>query len=237
MIRRRAGRQWYSGIIGIVMVLHGGGVLFDWYLTRRVLELLYPGREAPGFETRDMTWAAAFLIVGALLVVLAAGRLMVRRPVIRATRAGILLSIGRPLSRPIPVPWEQVQEIWAGTDDDGFGASPVLLLRIKDLDLSGSGLWGARRNGEVLSISASGWDCRPEEAADRVREADRAFALDPETGLDSGLIESGSEAVGPPGSSREEQGEMPGDEISAGMSEKEPTPEGDPASRGERVPE
>ena len=205
-VRRLHWRGWYLAAIGIVMVLHGGGVLFDWYPTVRILELLYPGREAPGFESRDMAWAATFLIVGVLLIVLTAGRMAVRRPVIRASEDGILLSVGGPFTRPVRVPWGHVSEISVGEDANEFGASPSLLLRVHDSDLVRSQPWGARWNDGVLSIPAEEWECRVGEVAEMLAEARRSYISDME---DASVVTSSATEQEPdpdraPGSEPEE---------------------------------
>ena len=183
-VRRIPWRGWYLAVVGTVMVLHGGGVLFGWYPTVRILELLYPGREAPGFESRDMAWAAAFLIVGALLIALTAGRTVVRRPVVRAGEDGILLSVGGPFARPMSVPWGHVCEISVGEVSDEFGASPSLLLRVDDPDLVRSTLWGAKWHDGVLSVPAEEWDSRVEELAETLTEAKGLHG----SGMDDGSV-------------------------------------------------
>ena len=237
-VRRLPWRRWYLAVIGIVMVLHGGGILFGWYPTVRTLELMYPGREAPGFESRDMAWAAAFLVVGALLIVVTAARVAVRRPVVRAGEAGILLSVGGPFTRPVSVPWGHVREISVGEEVNEFGASPSLLLRIDDPVLVGGSPWSARWNDGVLSVPAEEWDRRVDEVAEQLEEARESFASDVESGspLPSGESEqeanpgraTGSE---PEGSSKASEGADAGE-----VSDDEPSV-ADPAPISERVPE
>ena len=181
-VRRLRRRGWYLAVIGIVMVMHGGGVLFGWYPTARILELLYPGREPPGFETRDMVWAGAFLIVGAVLIALRIGRMAIRRPVIRATEAGVLLSVGGPFTRPAPVPWRNVREISVGETADEFGASQGLLLRVDDGELAGSDPWGATWKDGVLAVPAHEWDYRVEDVARMLTDARASFSVDAQAG-------------------------------------------------------
>lgn len=217
-VRRLPWRRWYLAVIGVVMVLHGGGILFGWYPTVRILELLYPGREAPGFESRDMAWAAAFLVVGAVLIVVTAGRVAVRRPVVRASEAGILLSVGGPFTRPVSVPWVHVREISVGEQLSEFGVSPALLLRVDDPDLVGSSPWSARWNDGVLSVPAEEWGCRVEDVAEQLEEARGSFASDVESGspLPSGETEQEPDAgraaaSEPQGSSKPSEGAVPGE--------------------------
>ena len=153
------------------MGLHGGGVLFGWLPTRRILELIYPGKEPPVFESRDLAWAWAFLIIGAVLIVWTVGRLVGRRPVIRAGTEGMFLSLGGPFRRPAAIPWGYVGEISTGVVSDDYGTFPTLLIRVDDPSLLTSRPWGARWiNGGVLSIWAGEWDSDSGEVAERLME-------------------------------------------------------------------
>lgn len=202
-VRRPPVRRWYLALIGAVLVLHGGGVLFGWYPTVRVLELLYPGREAPAFESRDLAWAVAFLIIGVLLVALTALRMVDRRPIVRAGKVGVSLSLGGPLARPVSVPWENLREVSVGEASDEFGAYPTLLLRVADQEPA-SALWGAEWNEGVLAIPAADWNCRVEDAAGRLAEV--------KASLDSGF--ENREAESPPSS--EPPGVQVADEVPEG---------------------
>lgn len=233
VVRRRPWGKWYMGAIGIVMVLHGGGVSFDWYPTRRILELIYPGRDIPGFETRDRIWAVAFLVIGVFLIAVTVGRVSFRRPVIQTSEAGILLSVGGPLARPIPISWDQVQEIEAGVVEDEFGAYSALLLRIDDVDLSGSEPWQARWDDGVLCIPASEWNCRAEKAVEMLAEARRLAVAAGRT--DEEATESGSTEIDV---SLQQSGEdgVTTEEGSAVLPEAAPTREGF-ASSERRLPQ
>ncbi|MCY4370045.1 MAG: hypothetical protein OXF41_11685 [bacterium] len=230
-VRRIPWRGWYLAVVGTVMVLHGGGVLFGWYPTVRILELLYPGREAPGFESRDMAWGAAFLIVGALLIALTAGRTVVRRPVVRAGEDGILLSVGGPFARPVPVPWGHVRDISVGEVADEFSASPSLLLRVDDPGLASSALWGARWHDGVLSIPADEWDSRVEEVAETLTEAKGLRASDMEedgsvmTSIETEQESGHDHAAGsePEEPSNPAAGAIPEDEADNGRAHADPT--------------
>ena len=235
-VRRRPWRGWYMATIGVVMVLHGGGVLFGWYPTVQILELIYPGREAPGFESRDVAWAATFLFVGVLLLVLDAGRLVVRRPVIRASEDGILLTVGGPFTRPAPVPWGRVSEISVGEDANEFGSSPSLLLRVDDPDLLRSEPWGARWNDGVLSVPAEEWDRQVEEVAVMLVEARESYVSD----VEDGSVLTSSETAQEPDPAHPDGSEEPSKPAEGAapeeVSDHEPTL-ADPASGSRRLGE
>ncbi len=180
-VYRRFPRNWYLALVGAVIVLQGGGVLFGWPPTPRILELIYPGKAPPGFESRDLTWAWAFLIVGAVLVVWVVGRvigwLVGRRPVVRAGPDGLALFLGGPWSSPMSIPWDSVDGISAGSVEGDYGNFPTLRIGVSDPDLSAFRLWGARwtENG-VLSIAAGDWKTPPREAAELLLEVrDRRY--------------------------------------------------------------
>lgn len=170
-VRRRLGGRWSLGLVGLVLILHGGGLLFGWSLTRTVLELIYPNRDLPGLETRDLGWAAMFLIVGALLVVWTSVRLVSRRPVVRGDRDGLGLAVRGPFRRPITIPWGEVAGVSATTVTDDYGDVPALLIRLADPSRIGPNPWGASWvEPSTLSVSAPDWEQDPHGVADRLRE-------------------------------------------------------------------
>ena len=183
------------------MVLHGGGVLFGWPATRRILELIYPGADSPpGFESRDQAWAGAFLIIGAVLIIWTVGRLIRRRPVVRGGAAGLDLSLGGPLRRAVSIPWSVVSEISAGVASDDSGTFPTLRIRIDDPGLFAFRPWGARWEEDgLLSILTAEWDSDPEEVAARLLEvqASQVGALQGESDAQQRCLEVGEESALP----------------------------------------
>ena len=177
-VRRRPGGRWSLGLVGAVLILHGGGLLFGWSPTRTVLELIYPNQDVdglhvdiPGLETRDMGWAAMFLIVGGLLVVWALVRLVSRRPVLRGGRDGLGLAVRGPFRRAITMPWSEVGNVSATTVSDDYGDVPALLIRLEDPSRIGPNPWGARWiEPSTLSMSAPDWDRDPRSVADRLQD-------------------------------------------------------------------
>ena len=186
-VRRRLGGRWSLGLVGLVLILHGGGLLFGWSLTGTVLELIYPNRDLPGLETRDLGWAAMFLIVGALLVVWTSVRLVSRRPIVRGDRDGLGLAVRGPFRRPITLPWREVAGVSATTVTDDYGDVPALLIRLADPSRIGPNPWGANWvEPSTLSVSAPDWEQDPRGVADRLREVAALGARLPpeETGPD-----------------------------------------------------
>lgn len=169
--RRRLPTRWYLALVGLVMALQGGGVLFGWAPVPRILELLYPNREPPGFESRDLTWAWVFLLAGAALLVWFVARLVGWRQVIRADGEGVHLPLGGPLGRLTLIPWSQVGEVETREGSDDFGAFPAVLIGVEDARLFPGRPWGARwSDGGVLSVSAEGWAVDPAEVVEHLRE-------------------------------------------------------------------
>lgn len=176
-VRRRLGGRWLLGLVGAVLILHGGGLLFGWSPTRTVLDLIYPNRliepdvELPVLETRDLGWAAMFLIVGALLVVWTSVRIVSRRPVLRGDPQGLLLAVRGPFRRAITIPWSEVGDISATTVSDDYGDVPALLIHVEDPSRIGPNPWGARWiEISTLSLSAPDWARDPQSVARRIRE-------------------------------------------------------------------
>lgn len=170
-VSRRLGGRWSLGLVGAVLILHGGGLLFGWAPTRTVLDLIYPNQDPPGIETRDMGWAALFLIVGVLLVVWTAVRLLSRRQVLRGDVESLQLATRGPFRRPITIPWSEVVSVSATTVSDDYGDVPALLIRLANPSRIGPNPWGARWiEPSTLSLSAPDWRRDPHSVAYRLRE-------------------------------------------------------------------
>lgn len=170
-VRRRLGGRWSLGLVGAVLILHGGGLLFGWSPTRTVLDLIYPNQDFPAIETRDMGWAALFLIVGVMLVAWATVRLVSRRPVLRGDVEGLNLVTRGPFLRPITIPWSEVVGVSATTVSDDYGDVPALLIRLANPSRVGPNPWGARWiEPSTLSLSAPDWERDPHSVAYRLRE-------------------------------------------------------------------
>ena len=172
-VRRRLGGRWSLALVGALLILHGGGLLFGWSPTRTLLGLIYPNEDdLPGIETRDMGWAAMFLIVGVILVVWTCVRLVSRRPVLRADGDGLALAVRGPFRRAVTIPWGEVDSVSATTVSDDYGDVPALLIRLADPGRIGPNPWGARwMEPFTLSVSAPDWKRHPQRVADRLHEA------------------------------------------------------------------
>lgn len=158
------------------MVLQGGGVLFGWEPVPRILELLYPNKEPPAFESRDLTWAWVFLIVGAALLVWIVARLVGRRQVIRADGEGVHLPLGGPFGRLTLIPWSQVGELETGRGSDDFGSFPVVLIGVEDPRLLPRRPWGARwLDGGILSLSTERWVADPAAVVEQLQEVQTTY--------------------------------------------------------------
>ena len=168
--RKRLPTRWYLALVGLFMALQGGGVLFGWEPVPSILELLYPNKEPPPFESRDLAWAWVFLLVGMAMLVWLAARLAGWRQVIRADGEGVHLSLGGPLGRLTLFPWGQVGEVETREGSDDFGAFPALLIGVEDARLFPRRPWGARwLAGGVLSVPAEGWAVDPATVVENLR--------------------------------------------------------------------
>ncbi|MXZ69706.1 MAG: hypothetical protein F4Z17_12270 [Acidimicrobiia bacterium] len=191
-VRRRLGGRWSLALVGALLILHGGGLLFSWSPTRTVLDLIYPNQDPPGIETRDMGWATMFLIVGVILVVWTCVRLVSRRPVLRADGDGLALAVRGPFRRAVTVPWSEVDSVSATTVSDDYGDVPALLIRLVDPSRIGPNPWGARwMEPSTLSVSAPDWKQHPQRVAERLQEVGAIGARPPaeEVGPDPSPLE------------------------------------------------
>lgn len=192
VLRRRLPARWYLALVGLILVLQGGGVLFGWAPVPRILELLYPNKEPPAFESRDLTWAWVFLIIGAVLLVWIVARLVGRRQVIRADGEGVHLPLSGPFGRPTLIPWSQVGELDTRRGSDDFGSFPVVLIGVEDARLLPRRPWGARwLDGGMLSLSAAGWAVDPAAVVEQLEEVRTALAGSP-NGV-AGIVQVGDE--------------------------------------------
>ena len=173
VVRRRLGGRWSLGLVGALLILHGGGLLFGWSPTSTVLGLIYPNEDdLPAIETRDMGWAAMFLIVGVLLIAWVSVRIVSRRPVLWADGDGLALAVRGPFRRAVTVPWSEVASVSATTVSDDYGDVPALLIRLAGPGRIGPNPWGARwMEPFTLSVSAPDWKRHPQRVADRLHEA------------------------------------------------------------------
>ena len=129
----------------------------------------------PGYETRDLTWAWLFLIVGAVLILWTGGRMAARltgrRPALTAGPDGLHLSLLGPLRRPAALPWDAVGGISAGRAADSGGEHPTLRIEAAAPSAFPDNPWGARWTDEgVLAVDAQDWRIPPEETAERLTE-------------------------------------------------------------------
>lgn len=169
--QRRIPARWYLALVGVIMVLQGGGVLFGWAPVPGILELLYPNKEPPAFESRDLTWAWVFLITGGAMVVWIVVRLVGWRQVIRADGQGVHVPLAGPLGRLTLIPWGQIGKLESRQGSDDFGPFPAVLIGVEDERLFPRRPWGARwLDGGVLSVSAEGWSVDPAVVVGHLQE-------------------------------------------------------------------
>ncbi len=170
-VLRKPGRRWYLLLVGAAMILHGGGLLFDWPITVTVLELIYPGRESPAPETRDLGWALMFFVVGMLLFVWVPARLLIRRPVLKADTQGVQLALAGPFRRARSIPWNEVREVASVGISDPLGDAPGLLLTLTNPNRIGVDPWGARWVGpDTLCLMAQDWSIAPDHIVPRLED-------------------------------------------------------------------
>jgi len=172
VVTRMVARRWYLGLVGAVLVIYGGGVLFGWPPTDTLLGYMYPGRDIPAFENRDQAWAILFLISGTALILWTAIRLLGRKAeALRVDQTGWFLSVAGPFRAATEVRWEEVESYAETEVSDDYGTAPALLIGLSDPDRIGPHPWGARWvEPSTLCVLAQDWSIPPEQVVQRLEE-------------------------------------------------------------------
>ena len=172
VVTRKPARRWYLGLVGLVLAVYGGGILFGWPPTDTLLGYIYPGRDIPAFENRDQTWAILFLVAGTALILWMVIRLLTRRAeALRVDQTGWFLSVAGPFRAAIAVPWEEVESYTETEVADDYGTAPALLIGLSDPARIGPDPWGARWvEPSTLCVLAQDWSIPHDEIVRRLDE-------------------------------------------------------------------
>ncbi len=176
VVTRKPARRWYLGLVGLVLAVYGGGILFGWPPTDTLLGYIYPGRDIPAFENRDQTWAILFLVAGTALILWMVIRLLTRRAeALRVDQTGWFLSVAGPFRAAIAVPWEEVESYTETEVADDYGTAPAFLIGLSDPDRIGPDPWGARWvDTGTLCVLAQDWSVPPDEIVRRLEEIEES---------------------------------------------------------------
>jgi hypothetical protein len=111
----------------------------------------------------DLIWGSMFIVAGGGISLVAAGGLVVRRPVVDVTEDGLDFRIAGP-QRSLNIPWSNVSWVHSGTDGEDEAVPPrVFLVHVFDRSHYPDQLWGADWDGTTLMVDADSWSVRDVE--------------------------------------------------------------------------
>lgn len=165
-VSRSGIRMWLIALAGVPMIVIGVDVI----LRRRIFglfsSLVFTG-DPPLVEPRDVIWAVALLILGLIFIGFGLRELLLPRPVVLANAAGLHLHLGHPLSRPVTIPWAEIDDIGAEDLDDDGSVIPVMWVRVSNPEHLPANPWGARWiERDTLALMAADWERDPRYVAE-----------------------------------------------------------------------
>ncbi len=144
-------------------------------------------------QRTDILWGSTFLVVGGGITLIAAGGLLMRRPVVEVKEDEIELRVAGP-RRTVTVPWSNVSWVHSGSDGEDEAVPPrVFLLHVFDASPYPEHLWGADWDGSTMMVDADSWSVRAVEVVTHSRMALDAWRRDhapPEQLADAATEES-----------------------------------------------
>lgn len=171
VVRRSAWRMWGIAIGGVPLLVLALDVLTQRRLTNALREVLFRPDDTQLLEPRDVIWAWAMLVVGAVLTLWGLKELVMPTAVLRADADGLSLRVNGPFRPPLQLAWDEVDDVGSGTVDDLGDELPVFWVRTMQPDQLPDDAWGARRTDpNTLAILASDWDRSPTAVAEQVTE-------------------------------------------------------------------
>jgi hypothetical protein len=165
-VYRSAGREMLLLCAGLLLVLAAFDVI--WFhqiagppeVDETTGALTSTGRSQ---RRTDLIWGSMFVVAGGGMALVAAGGLVVRRPVVEVTENGLELRIAGP-QRSMTVPWSNVSWVHSGTDGEDEAVPPrVFLVHVFDRSAYSDQLWGADWDGATLMVDADSWSVRDVE--------------------------------------------------------------------------
>jgi hypothetical protein len=161
--------MWLMAIGGIPLLVISLDVLTARRITRWLTETMFRPEDVQIFEPRDVIFAWAMFLFGALAVVWGLKELFVPTKVVEGRDDGLALRINGPFRGPSLIPWKNIQDVGGADVDDEGDVIPLLVVTVFDRKDLPDNPWGARWVAErELGIMAQDWDEDPQDAAERI---------------------------------------------------------------------
>ncbi|HSM45359.1 MAG TPA: hypothetical protein VK969_10125 [Acidimicrobiia bacterium] len=176
-VRRSALKMWLMAMGGIPLLVISIDVLTQRRITRWLTDIVFEPEDVQIFEPRDVIFAWAMLLFGALFVIWGLKELFVPTKVVECTEDGLAIRLNGPHRGPSLIPWDNIRDVGGADIDDDGDMIPLLILTVFDRSELPNNPWGARWVTELeLGIMAQDFDDDPHAIAELIAEyaVDRA---------------------------------------------------------------
>ena len=164
-VNRSGVRMWLLALGGVPMVVIGIDLLMRRRIFGALSSIIFLG-DPQLVEPRDVIWAVVLLILGIIFIAFGLRELLVPVPVLVADARGLHLHLGHPLSRPVTIPWTEVDDIGAEDLDDDGSVIPVFWVQVSNPHELPANPWGARWiEPDTLAVMAADWEQTPRTVA------------------------------------------------------------------------
>ncbi|MGH8928338.1 MAG: hypothetical protein ACRDWH_08310 [Acidimicrobiia bacterium] len=171
VVRRSGLRMWVLALAGVPMVVIGIDILTRKRLVNAISSVVFGTGDAQLIEPRDVIWAVVILAIGLGLVGFGLRELVAPTHVVKADRDGLHLHLGNPFSRPIVIPWDEIEDVGAEDLDDDGAVVAAMWVRVARPKRLPQNPWGARwLEPSVIAMMASDWERPPRLVAQEVAE-------------------------------------------------------------------
>ena len=164
-VSRSGVRMWLLALAGVPMVVIGIDILMRRRIFGAISSIVFVG-DPQLVEARDIIWAGVLLALGSIFIVFGLRELIVPKPVLVADAGGLHLHLGHPFSRPVTVPWGEIDGIGAEDLDDDGSVIPVMWVRISNPSRLPANPWGARWiEADTIAVMGADWERTPQAVA------------------------------------------------------------------------
>lgn len=171
VVRRSALKMWLMAMGGIPLLVISLDVLTERRITRWLTDLIFRPEDVQIYEPRDVIFAWAMFLFGALLVVWGLKELFVPTKVLECRDEGLAVKIHGPFRGPSLLSWNNIRDVGGSEVDDDGDIIPLLVVSVFDRDDLPRNPWGARWVAErELGIMAQDWEEDPQRVAERIAD-------------------------------------------------------------------